>query len=77
MPTFFNACLLLLNGVTPTTWTIGVAIPYHTGNIGGEALLWIGSKFHAGQGGKAHQISFVCTEYLQCEKCASAKGKYS
>lgn len=33
-----------------------------------EAWLWIGSEFHAEQGGKAYQISFVCSEYLQCEK---------
>ena len=30
---FFNAHCLLLNGVTPTVWTIGVAIPYHTGKL--------------------------------------------
>ena len=27
---YFNACSLLLDSKTPTVWTIGHAIPYHT-----------------------------------------------
>ena len=27
---YFNVCYLLLHSVTPTVWTIGHAIPYHT-----------------------------------------------
>ena len=27
---YFNACSLLLDSVTPTVWTIGCAVPYHT-----------------------------------------------
>jgi len=28
---YFNGCALFLNNVTPTVWTIGHALPYHTG----------------------------------------------
>ena len=27
---YFNACSLLLGRITPTVWTIGYAVPYHT-----------------------------------------------
>ena len=36
--------------------------------VAGEGWIWFGSKFHARQGGKAHQIGFICSEHLQCAK---------
>lgn len=60
MQAFFNANCFLLDGVTPTVWTIEVVIPYHTGKLLEKHNFWARSKLCAGQGGKAYYISIIC-----------------
>ena len=59
---------MLLVGVTPTVWTVGVAVPYHTSNLLSEVWLRNRSKFYAGQRDKAPEIGQVCGKHMQCQK---------
>ena len=58
---YFNAYCLLLDGVTPTVWTIGVAIPYHTGKL--LERLGYGLGLNSMQGREAKHIKLA--KYVQ------------
>ena len=66
--TFFNTDCLLLDGVTPTVWTIGVVIPYHTGKLLDK--LGYGLGLNSVQGMEAKHIRlplYVCSMGLSVE----------
>lgn len=51
---YFNACSLLLDTVTPTIWTIGYAIPYHTDLL--YRKLGVGLGINTMQGREAKHV---------------------
>ena len=54
---FFNANSLLLTDVTPTVWTVGVAIPYHTSKL--HQKLGYGLGLNSMQGREAKHVKLA------------------
>ena len=54
---FFNASNLLLTDNTPTVWTVGVAIPYHTSKL--HQKLGYGLGLNSMQGREAKHVKFA------------------
>ena len=51
---FFNVCRLFLDGINPTIWTVGVAIPYHTSQL--KEKLGYGLGLNSMQGREAKHV---------------------
>lgn len=58
---YFHACSLLLDGISPTVWTIGYAIPYHTKQLFEECGYGLG--LNSMQGREAKHIKLA--SYVQ------------
>ena len=54
---FFNANNLLLTNITPTVWTVGVAIPYHTSKL--HQKLGYGLGLNSMQGREATHVKLA------------------
>ena len=54
---FFNASNLLLTDVTPTVWTVGVAIPYHTSEL--HQKIGYGLGLNSMQGREAKHVKLA------------------
>lgn len=54
---YFNGCALFLNNVTPTVWTIGHAVPYHTRLLFRKFGLGLGVNTMQGREAKHVRIS--------------------
>ena len=54
---FFNASNLLLTDITPTMWTVGVALPYHTSKL--HQKLGYGLGLNSMQGREAKHVKFA------------------
>lgn len=68
MKHFFNANCFLLDGITPTVWTIGVVIPSHTGKLLEKLNYELG--LNSVQGREAKHINLalhVCSMGLSVE----------
>ncbi|CAH3148835.1 unnamed protein product [Porites lobata] len=59
---FFNANSLLLTDVTPTVWTVGVAIPYHTSKL--YQKLGYGLGLNSMQGREAKHKRNISDSYI-------------
>lgn len=58
---FFNVLYLFLNGINPTIWTVGVAIPYHTSQL--KEKLGYGLGLNSMQGREAKHVKLA--RYVQ------------
>ena len=54
---YFNGCALFLGNVTPTVWTIGYAVPYHTGLLYRKFGVGLGINSMQGREAKHVRIS--------------------
>ena len=72
MPAVFQCLLLVLNGINPTIWTVGVGIPYHTSQL--KKKLGYGLGLNSMQGREAKHVKLARYVQNTCNVKKSSRG---
>ena len=68
---FFHIFYLFLDGINPTIWTVGVAIPYHTSQL--KEKLGYGLGLNSMQGREAKHVKLACYVQNTCNVKKSSR----